>query len=77
MFESLDAYVAAHLGDHLQPTSAGTGPMYDLGMALDVPIVSIGGGYWGSRSHAPDENIRLADSETIYMMARLIERFAG
>lgn len=62
----------------LYPTSAGTGPMYDLGAALGIPIASIGGGYWGSRGHAPDENIRLADyEETIYLMARLIERFAG
>ena len=62
----------------ISPTSAGTGPMYDLGHALSVPIVSIGGGYWGGRSHAPDENIRLSDfEETIYMMARVIERFAG
>ncbi len=60
------------------PTSAGTGPMYDLGAALGIPIASVGGGYWGSRGHAPDENIRLADfEETIYMMARIIERFAG
>lgn len=62
----------------LYPTSAGTGPMYDLGSALGIPIASVGGGYWGSRGHAPDENIRLADyEETIYMMARIIERFAG
>jgi acetylornithine deacetylase/succinyl-diaminopimelate desuccinylase-like protein len=62
----------------LYPTSAGTGPMYDLGSTLRIPIASIGGGYWGSRGHAPDENIRLADyEETIYLMARLIERFAG
>lgn len=62
----------------LYPTSPGTGPMYDLGAALGVPVVSVGGSYWGSRAHAPDENIRLADfDETIYMVARLIERFAG
>ena len=60
------------------PTSAGTGPMHDLGSALGIPIASLGGGYWGSRGHAPDENIRLADyEETIYLMARIIERFAG
>lgn len=60
------------------PTSAGTGPMYDLGGALGFPIVSIGGSYWGSRGHAPDENIRLKDfEETILLMARVIERFAG
>lgn len=62
----------------LYPTSPGTGPMYDLGAALGVPVVSVGGSYWGSRAHAPDENIRLADfDETIYMVARIIERFAG
>jgi acetylornithine deacetylase/succinyl-diaminopimelate desuccinylase-like protein len=61
----------------VHPTSAGTGPMYDVGHTLGVPIVSIGGGYWGGRAHAPNENIRLADfDETIYLMARLIERFA-
>jgi acetylornithine deacetylase/succinyl-diaminopimelate desuccinylase-like protein len=61
----------------VHPTSAGTGPMYDLGHALGIPIVSIGGGYWGSGSHAPNENIRLADfEETVFVMARLIERFA-
>ncbi len=60
----------------VHPTSAGTGPMYDVGHTLGVPIVGIGGGYWGGRAHAPNENIRLADfEETIYLMARLIERF--
>ncbi len=58
------------------PTSAGTGPMYPLGTTLGVPIVSLGGGYWGSRAHAPNEHIRLADfEETVYMMARIIEEF--
>ncbi len=62
----------------LYPTSPGTGPMYDLGAVLGIPVVSVGGSYWGSRAHAPDENIRLADfEETIYLVARLIERFAG
>jgi acetylornithine deacetylase/succinyl-diaminopimelate desuccinylase-like protein len=62
----------------VHPTSAGTGPMYDLGHALRIPIVSIGGGYWGSASHAPNENIRLADfEETVFVMARLVERFAA
>ena len=62
----------------LYPTSAGTGPMYDLGPVLGIPLVSTGGGYWGSRAHAPDENIREGDfRETIALMARLLERFAG
>ena len=58
------------------PTSAGTGPMYPFGTTLGVPIVSLGGGYWGNRAHAPNEHIRLADfEETVYMMARIIEEF--
>ncbi|MDR7417822.1 MAG: M20/M25/M40 family metallo-hydrolase [Armatimonadota bacterium] len=62
----------------IHPTSAGTGPMYDVGHALGVPIAGVGGGYWGGRAHAPDENIRLSDfEETIYLMGRIIERFAG
>ena len=60
------------------PTSAGTGPMHDLGPVLNIPLVSTGGGYWGSRAHAPDENVRESDfRETIVLMARLLERFAG
>jgi len=60
------------------PTSAGTGPMHDLGPVLNIPLVSTGGGYWGSRAHAPDENVRERDfRETIVLMARLLERFAG
>jgi acetylornithine deacetylase/succinyl-diaminopimelate desuccinylase-like protein len=58
------------------PTSAGTGPMYDVGPVLGIPLVSVGGGYWNSRTHAPDENVRLNDfRETILLMARLLEHF--
>lgn len=60
------------------PTSAGTGPMHDLGPVLNIPLVSTGGGYWGSRAHAPDENVRESDfRETIGLMSRLLERFAA
>ncbi len=60
------------------PTSAGTGPMYDLGPVLGIPLVSVGGGYWNGRAHAPDENVRLSDfRETVVLMAHLLERFAG
>jgi acetylornithine deacetylase/succinyl-diaminopimelate desuccinylase-like protein len=60
------------------PTSAGTGPMHDVGPVLGIPLVSVGSGYWNSRAHAPDENLRLGDfRETILMMAHLMERFAG
>jgi acetylornithine deacetylase/succinyl-diaminopimelate desuccinylase-like protein len=58
------------------PTSAGTGPMSDLGPVLGIPLVSIGCGHWNGRAHAPDENIRLGDfRETILLMARVLERF--
>jgi acetylornithine deacetylase/succinyl-diaminopimelate desuccinylase-like protein len=60
----------------LVPTSAGTGPMYDVGGPLGVPILSIGTGYWGCNAHAPNEHIRLRDfKETIVMQARVLERF--
>ena len=60
------------------PTSAGTGPMHDVGPVLNVPIVSVGGGYWNGRAHAPDENVRLKDfRETVLLMAHLLERFAA
>jgi acetylornithine deacetylase/succinyl-diaminopimelate desuccinylase-like protein len=62
----------------VHPTSAGTGPMYDVGHVLNVPIAGVGGGYSGGRAHAPNENIRVSDfEETIYLMGRIIERFAG
>jgi acetylornithine deacetylase/succinyl-diaminopimelate desuccinylase-like protein len=65
-------------GALVYPTSAGTGPMHDLGPVLGIPLVSIGSGYWGSRAHAPDENVRESDfRETIVLMARLLERFAA
>ncbi len=60
------------------PTSAGTGPMFDLGPVLGIPLVSVGGGYWNGRAHAPDENVRLSDfRETILLMAHLLERFGA
>jgi len=60
------------------PTSAGTGPMYDLGPVLGIPLVSVGSGYWNDRAHAPDENIRLSDfRETVLLMAHLLERFGA
>ena len=60
------------------PTSSGTGPAFDVGPVLGVPIVSVGSGYWATRAHAPDENVRLGDfRETIVLMAYIMERFAA
>jgi len=59
------------------PTSAGTGPMHDVGPVLNVPMISVGAGYWNGRPHAPDENVRKQDfRETIVLMADILERFA-
>ena len=60
------------------PTSAGTGPAYDVGPVLGIPLVSAGSGYWNTRAHAPDENIRASDfQETILLMAHIMERFGS
>jgi acetylornithine deacetylase/succinyl-diaminopimelate desuccinylase-like protein len=61
----------------LVPLSAGSGPMYPLTTALGIPTVMAGITYAGSRAHAPDENIRLADYfEGVHFIRQLIERFA-
>ena len=45
----------------VHPTSAGSGPMYDLCQGLGIPAVSFGIAHAGSNFHGPDENIRLDD----------------
>lgn len=58
-------------------SSAGTGPMYPFGTLLNVPVVSTGSGFYGSRAHAPNESIRLADfAKGILHMALLLDQFA-
>lgn len=59
-------------------SSSGTGPMHPFGQYLKVPIVSTGSGYFGSRAHAPNENIRLDDfRKGILHMALLLQQFGG
>jgi acetylornithine deacetylase/succinyl-diaminopimelate desuccinylase-like protein len=59
------------------PTSTGSGPMHVLCQSLGIPAVDGGCPYWGSRAHAPNENIRLADYfESILFVRALIDRFA-
>ncbi|MBP7688528.1 MAG: M20/M25/M40 family metallo-hydrolase [Thermoflexales bacterium] len=59
------------------PLSPGSGPMYPLTAALNIPTVMAGIGYSDARAHAPDENIRLSDYvEGLRFIGRLIERFA-
>jgi acetylornithine deacetylase/succinyl-diaminopimelate desuccinylase-like protein len=43
----------------LTPVSAGSGPIYILTDLAKVPTTGAGVGYYGSRVHAPNENIRL------------------
>lgn len=60
----------------LGPNSAGTGPMYIFGKHLNLPIVSTGVGWFGSKAHAPNESIRLADFEQgIVYMAHMLAGF--
>lgn len=42
------------------PTSAGSGPMYPI-RSLDIPVAGAGVGYYDSKNHAPNENIRVDD----------------
>lgn len=59
------------------PTAAGSGPMYELCQQLGIPAVSAGCGYPDSHTHAPNENIRVADYfEGILFIRELIKNFA-
>jgi acetylornithine deacetylase/succinyl-diaminopimelate desuccinylase-like protein len=61
----------------LAPNSAGTGPMYEFGEQLQLPIVSTGVGWVGSKAHAPNESIQLQDFEDgIVHMAYMLSGFS-
>ena len=45
----------------IYPSSAASGPMYLIVNRLGIPCVSTGVSYFGSRTHAVDENIRVED----------------
>ena len=60
------------------PTMTGSGPMYPLCQQLGIPAVGSGCGWHDSRSHAPNESIRLEDYfEGISFIRELIDRFAS
>jgi acetylornithine deacetylase/succinyl-diaminopimelate desuccinylase-like protein len=63
----------------LDPLEGGSSPIYAFAGPLgNIPVVLAGVGYWGSRAHAPDEHIRLADFVTgTRHVARILEGFAG
>ncbi len=60
------------------PSMSGSGPMYYFTDTLGLPTAGIGVDYLGSRAHAPDENIRLADFILgTKHVAALLERMAS
>ena len=63
------------------PSSAGSGPMSSFTRphpyGLGIPTAGIGTGYPDTRSHGPDENIRLQDMKAhMHTIARLVELMA-
>lgn len=62
----------------LAPNSAGTGPMFEFGEKLQLPIVSTGVGWVGSKAHAPNESVRIHDfEEGIVHMAYMLHGFSA
>ncbi|MBN1933755.1 MAG: M20/M25/M40 family metallo-hydrolase [Anaerolineae bacterium] len=62
----------------IAPTMAGSGPGHTLCGELGIPSAGAGTGYYDSRSHAPNENIRLADFiEGVKHIAVLLDEFAA
>lgn len=62
----------------LVPLSAGSGPIYIFTELLHIPMTGAGVGYYGSRVHAPNENIRLEDfARGIIHVALTLYRFAN
>ena len=60
----------------VKPLMAGTGPMYELCQRWGLPAVGAGVGHAGSRSHSPNENIRLEDlRQGIKHIALLMEEY--
>ncbi|OGO02560.1 MAG: hypothetical protein A2Y59_02250 [Chloroflexi bacterium RBG_13_52_14] len=59
------------------PSMSGSGPMYSFTNTLGLPTALIGVSYAGSRAHAPDEHIRMADFILgAKHIAALLERMA-
>ena len=60
----------------IAPTMAGTGPMYDFGVTLGIPIATAGVDHPSHRIHAPNENITVEDFLLgAKHLALIIERF--
>lgn len=63
----------------LDPMAGGSSPEYAFGLPLgNIPIVWAGVGYFNSRAHSPNENIRLADFlKGSQYLARILNEFAN
>jgi acetylornithine deacetylase/succinyl-diaminopimelate desuccinylase-like protein len=62
----------------VKPIMAGTGPMYELCQRWGMPAVGAGIGWAGSRSHSPNENIRLVDLvQGIKHIALIMQEFSS
>ncbi len=62
----------------VQPTSPGSGPMWELCGRNGVPVASAGVSWHDSHVHAPNESIRIADFvEGVKVIGRLLEQFTA
>ncbi|MBI4304797.1 MAG: M20/M25/M40 family metallo-hydrolase [Chloroflexi bacterium] len=64
----------------ISPTMAGTGPMFDFGVTLGMPIATSGVDHPSHKIHAPNENISVEDfllgaKHAALIMKRFGERF--
>ncbi len=60
----------------VSPISGGSGPIYTFTDMLGIPLAGAGVGYYASRAHAPNENIRLNDFiRSVKHVYRLLELF--
>ena len=62
----------------IAPTMAGTGPMYDFGITVGMPIATAGVDHPSHKIHAPNENITVEDFLLgAKHLALIIERFGA
>jgi acetylornithine deacetylase/succinyl-diaminopimelate desuccinylase-like protein len=60
------------------PIMTGTGPMHVLCQQFNIPCASVGVGHADSRTHAPNENIRIEDFyQGIMHIAAILDRFSS
>jgi acetylornithine deacetylase/succinyl-diaminopimelate desuccinylase-like protein len=62
----------------VMPISGGSSPIYAFAGPLGIPVVTAGVGYLGSRTHSPDEHVRLDHFlDGARHIARIVDGFAG